>query len=345
MADDATTGSGPEDRQDLRLVLRAATMYHLEGATHAEIARRLGVSRPTAGRLVARARAHGFVRVVFDVPDHLASAVHTDLESRLEQTYGLDEAVVIDDDLDGYPPAALASLGRATAGVLARRLRPDDTLGFTWGPETAATAAALSRAAGCSRVVQLDGALGGHDFQTGVAHTFAQLTRRLAAQPVDLIAPLFADADTVAALSRDSRISQALRIGAGADVMVYGCGTLEPTATLMRGSFIDPADVDELRRAGAVGEIGGRFYDAEGRAVHPGLGERTVSAPLDAVRACATTVLASGGRTHRDAMRGALVGGLATVLVTDVASAEWLLESRDVPTDDAADGTHATHPA
>lgn len=342
MADDSAKGLGPEDRQDLRLVLRAATMYHLEGATHAEIARRLGVSRPTAGRLVARARQHGFVRIVFDVPDHLASTVHTELESALEQQYGLDEVVVIDEVLDDYPPAALASLGRATAGVLTRRLHPSDTLGFTWGPETAATAAALSRAAGCRRVVQLDGALGGHDFQTGVAHTFAQLTRRLAAEPVDLIAPLFADADTVTALGRDSRISQALRIGAGADLMVYGCGTLEPTATLMRGAFIDAADVEELRASGAVGEIGGRFYDAEGRGVHPGLGERTVSAPLDAVRACATTVLASGGATHREAIRGALVGGLATVLVTDVASAQWLADARDdAPTDHLV----PTHPA
>lgn len=317
--------SGSDDGQDLRLVLRAATMYHLEGATHAEIARRLGVSRPTAGRLVARARALGLVRIVFDVPEHLARTVHTELEADLEELYDLDEVVVIEEDLDHYRPAALATLGRAAAAVLARRLRPSDTLGFTWGPETSATSAALtSRTGGCRRVVQLDGALGGHDFQTGAAHTFAQLTRRLDAEAVNLIAPLFADVETVRALTRDSRLSQALQIGADADAMVFGCGTLGPLATLMRGAFIDPRDVDQLRDAGAVGEIGGKFYDEQGRPVHPGLSERTVSVPLDAIRACPTTVLVSGGEPHREAIRGALVGGLATVLVTDVTTARWL---------------------
>ena len=52
--------STPRDRastpQDLRLALRAATLYYLDGLTQAEIASRLGVSRPTAGRLIARAK-------------------------------------------------------------------------------------------------------------------------------------------------------------------------------------------------------------------------------------------------------------------------------------------------
>ena len=37
-------GASPED---LRLALRAATLYYLDGLTQAEIAGRLGVSRPT----------------------------------------------------------------------------------------------------------------------------------------------------------------------------------------------------------------------------------------------------------------------------------------------------------
>ena len=49
--------------EDLRLALRAATLYYLDGLTQAEIASRLGVSRPTAGRLVARAKARGLVRI------------------------------------------------------------------------------------------------------------------------------------------------------------------------------------------------------------------------------------------------------------------------------------------
>ena len=68
--------STPRDRasspEDLRLALRAATLYYLDGLTQAEIASRLGVSRPTAGRLIARAKARGLVRIEVVVPSRHA---------------------------------------------------------------------------------------------------------------------------------------------------------------------------------------------------------------------------------------------------------------------------------
>ena len=81
--------------EDVRLALRAATMYHLEGATQAEIAAKLGVSRPTAGRLLARARTQGLVRVEIMVPPELEGSVNTELESKLEKHFGLAEVLIV----------------------------------------------------------------------------------------------------------------------------------------------------------------------------------------------------------------------------------------------------------
>lgn len=84
--------------------------------------------------------------------------------------------------------------------------------------------------------------------------------------------------------------------------------------------------LDELVELGAVGEIGGRFYDANGDAVASSLVDRTVSVPpLDAVRACPTSILVSGGEHRQESILGALRGGYTTILVTDVATAEWLV--------------------
>src|SRR5260370_35046332 len=74
--------STPQDRastpEDLRLALRAATLYYLDGLTQAEIASRLGVSRPTAGRLVARAKAKGLGRVEVVVPPAMSDGLRAD---------------------------------------------------------------------------------------------------------------------------------------------------------------------------------------------------------------------------------------------------------------------------
>src|SRR5258705_12244758 len=84
--------STPQDRastpEDLRLALRAATLYYLDGLTQAEIASRLGVSRPTAGRLVARAKAKGLVRIEVVLPPDMRDHLPADAERGLEQRYG-----------------------------------------------------------------------------------------------------------------------------------------------------------------------------------------------------------------------------------------------------------------
>ena len=319
----------PSASDDVRLALRAATLYHLEGATQAEIAAKLGISRPTAGRLIARARAQGLVRIEISVPDDLAAAVHTELERDLERCFGLTEVVVIGAVPDGSP-AGYQPLGRAAVGVLARRLHEGDTLGFTWGPETVAVAQALgSRSARCASVVQLDGSMSTADYQTGVDYTLGTCATQLQATPVRLHAPLYADPATVTALHQDSMMSRALEAGRTAAAMMFGVGPVSKITTLFEGSFIDSAMLDELRELGAVGEIGGRFYKRDGSDVDNSLATRTVSVPLDAVRTCPSTVLVSGGELKHEAILGAVNGGLAKVLVTDVDTARWLLEQKE----------------
>lgn len=311
--------------QDLRLLVRAATMYHLEGLTQAEVAARLGLSRPTAGRLIARARAQGLVRVVIDAPPHLAGSIHTDEERELEAAFGLKEALIIDQLADGTQTADSA-LGRAGASVLIRRLEPNSTLGFTWGPETVAVADSITpRSASCRRVVQMDGSMTSVEYHTGVDHALSRFAERLGAQPLRLVAPLYADPDTVKALQRDSILSQSFKAAEEADVMVFGVGSVTTSTTLFEGAYIDAAILDELTGLGAVGEIGGRFYDKDGVTVESSLVDRTVSVPLEAVRSCPTTMLISGGTHRRESILGALRGGLATTVITDLGTAHWLI--------------------
>ncbi len=325
----ATVPSRPGMPDDVRLALRAAQLYHLEGATQAEIAAKLGVSRPTAGRLIARARAQGLVRIEISLPDDLRDTVHTELERELETAFGLTEAVVLRDVPDGSP-SGLQPLARAAVAVLTRRLQPRDTLGFTWGPETIAVAHELhTKTTRCTFVVQLDGSMTSGDYQTGVEYTLGRCATYLQATPVRLHAPLYADPATVTALEQDSVLGKPMALGRHAEVMMFGVGTVSTATTLFEGSYLDTAILDELRGLGAVGEIGGRFFRADGGDVMGSLAARTVSVDLDAVRACPATLLIAGGAAKHEATLGALRGGLAKILVTDIECARWLLEQKE----------------
>jgi deoxyribonucleoside regulator len=317
------------NREDLRLALRAATLYYLDGLTQAEIANRLGVSRPTAGRLIGRAKAKGLVRIEVVVPPDMRDNLHADEERELELRFGLTEAVVAGSGIDvGAPgrPAAFASVGRAAAALLTRRLSPSDVMGFTWGPETVAVATALSPGvASCRAVVQLDGAMSTATYQTGTEFILGRCADVLRAETIRLPAPLYADPSTVASMRSDSVISRTLEAGRHADVMIFGIGAASTAGTLFEGSYLDTRMLDELVSQGAVGEIGGRFFDADGTPVKTELQHRAVSVPLEDVKACQKTILISSGEAKHHATLGALRGKLARLLVCDIDCARWLL--------------------
>src|SRR5690625_7712176 len=72
---------------DLQMLHRAASAYYRDDLRQAEIADRLGISRPSVSKLLAEARRIGMVRFeVLDVP----TADVTDLERRLRELLGSD---------------------------------------------------------------------------------------------------------------------------------------------------------------------------------------------------------------------------------------------------------------
>jgi deoxyribonucleoside regulator len=269
------------------------------------------------------------VRIDVVVPPDMRDDLHADEERELEQRYGLTEAVVAGHGIDVGAhgrPAAYASVGRAAAALLMRRLSPDDVLGFTWGPEQVAVADALvPGVASCRAVVQLDGAMSTAAYQTGTEFILGRCADMLRATTIRLPAPLYADPSTVVSMRSDSLISRTLEAGRRADVMLFGVGAVSTSTTLFEGSFVDTKMLDELVSLGAVGEIGGRFFDADGTPVDTELQQRAVSVPLEDVRTCDKTILISSGATKHHATLGALRGKLARLLVCDIDCARWLL--------------------
>ena len=94
----------------------------------------------------------------------------------------------------------------------------------------------------------------------------------------------------------------------------------------MLDGFLTGAEIDDLRRAGAVGEIVGWAYDAEGRLIDSDLMQRVASPPIPS-RESTLVIAAAMGPAKREAIRAALRGGLVNGLITDTETAEFLLES------------------
>jgi DNA-binding transcriptional regulator LsrR (DeoR family) len=88
---------------------------------------------------------------------------------------------------------------------------------------------------------------------------------------------------------------------------------------------LGPADLDRVRKAGAVGEILGRFYDKAGDEVQTPFRQRVVSIGLEELRRVKRVLAVVAGGNRAAAIRAAVRGGLVKSLVIDDEGAKALL--------------------
>lgn len=310
---------------ELRLIARVARMYYGENLTQSAIARQLSLSQASVSRLLKRAHDEEIVHISIDVP----RGTFPDLEDRLRERYGIDEAIVADCDED-REEAILSSIGEAAAHFLESTLKDGEVVGISSWSQTLLRMVdnihPMKRVA-ASKVVQTLGGMG----NPGVEIHATQLTTRLArltqAEPILLSAPGVA-ASTAGrlVLVGDPFVRSALEEFRNITLALLGIGAVQPSEVLARsGNVFTHEELEGLARRGAVGDISLRFFDAQGRAVVAPLDERVIGMTLDEIKAIPRVVGLAGGSRKVDAIRGALLGRYVDVLITDRFTAAKLV--------------------
>jgi DNA-binding transcriptional regulator LsrR (DeoR family) len=111
-----------------------------------------------------------------------------------------------------------------------------------------------------------------------------------------------------------------------ARVALVGLGTLANSVFVERGT-LDAAMIRELERAGAVGEVCGRFFDARGQECATAWRDRVISVQLSQLRKIPLVVAIVSGTDRTAAIEAAVQGDLIKGLVIDEAGATTLLAS------------------
>jgi lsr operon transcriptional repressor len=318
------TRRSPARRADPELIGKSARLHYEFGLTHREISEMLGVSRVKVTRLLAQARDMGMVQITVNSD----ASPYALLETQLVQRFGLDAAVVVPTFADA--PRLHGAVARGAAGYLQRVLRDGMTITIGLSRTLAlmpdhivaparvdATFVPLS--GGLSRTRQ---AVNAHESTERLAQLFGGRAEHLHAPVV------MGSSELARALRREPAIARALDQAANADLALVGIGGMQPaTMNLLAAGDITREEFAELRAAGAVGDIGGRFFDDRGRQVVHELNDRLIGLTLDEIQRIGARIAAASGDEKHAAMRAALRAGLVTVLVTDAAMAAWLLDA------------------
>lgn len=305
--------------------IEAVKLYYQQGLSQAEVAARMGLSRPTVAKLLAHGRERGFVTIEIHDPREEAS----EIALRLEKCFGL-ASVRVAHGRDITEGEAIEQVGRVGADVVTQLVRDGMSVGISWGRTMSALAAHLTRAPRQGvRVVQLKG---GTSFSERATHDF-EIMRAFCeafdAQPRYLPLPvIFQDTAMLSIVRRDRAIERVLQEGRGVDVAVFTVGALGREALSLNLGQLEDDEVEALLRD-AVGDACSRFFTREGGVALEAVDRRTVGITLEDLRARPVRVLVAGGRVKAEALDTALHMGLATHLVVDQGLALALLERQE----------------
>lgn len=315
--------SEAENRGPAWLVQAAliARRFYLDGLSKVEIADELGLSRFKVARILEDAHDLGLIEVRVQLPAH----IDAELSAAVREHFGLRRAVVVERPDEGGS-SVRDTLGRLAADLLAELVTADDVLGLTCSRTVAATTQALRSLAPC-RVVQLTGTLAGPDVAAGSVESVRQAAVVGGGKAFPIYAPMILpDAATARALSGESAIQQA--IGQFSDISIAMVAVGAWSAELSTAwEAVGARERTQATKAGAVGEIGARLFDAGGRPVRSSIDDRVLGVTLDQLRRIPEVIgLAHDGR-RADAVRAALVSGVIDTLVCDADLGRSLLPS------------------
>ncbi|WP_300268753.1 sugar-binding transcriptional regulator, partial [Microbacterium sp.] len=265
---------------------------------------------------------HGIVRIEIIHP----RARRLPLERELRQAFGLNDAVVVPssaDELTGSQRVATAA-----ADYLAK-LRPvPRTLGISWGRTLQQIAEALPEQwASGVEVVQINGGVTVNR-RSGMASATATTIAQKANGAVTLLPSpaILEQATTRRAIEDDRLVAGILDQARGADALVFSVGPVDASSVLVSGGYMSAAAMSALEEKGAVGDVLGRYIDADGHIVDHELDERTLGLTLDDLRQAATSILVASGAAKRAACRAVVTNRYCSVLVTDEETAHDLLQ-------------------
>jgi DNA-binding transcriptional regulator LsrR (DeoR family) len=295
-------------------------LYYVEGMTQEQIARFMNISRAKVIRLLASARDNGIVRI--RIEDRASEQIA--LERQLVAAFGLADAVVVPAPADEAEITTV--VGHAAGTYLTDQIKDGMSIGVGWGATLHMSLKALGGQP-CQRlsVVSLLGGMT-HSRAVNPSAVARRIADAFGADCYQLTAPVMVADETVrAALWSEPGLRELLERARRVDLALVSVGDVSEEATLFRQGLLPRSALASLQAAGAVGDVLCHFIDAGGKVVDHPVNRRVVAVDLDDLRRVPRIVVAAGGRRKVAAIRAALKGTGAGVLITEEGAARGLL--------------------
>lgn len=291
-----------------------ARLHYVGDLSQVRIARQLGMSTATISRLLARARAEGIVRI--EVRELTAPE---DLAKRLADALGLVRVSVSQVPQASLPGGLSVPLGRILTEAA---LAPGAVVAIGWGRAVCAVIEAGLPSIPGVHVVPATGGLQQQAPHFQINEFVRVAAARIGGVPHFLHAPYLPSTGARALFLSDPAIASTVALWERIDVAVMGIG-LPPALTPPEASV---ATASEQRLTEVAGDVLRHYFDAAGTIVEWEGEARMIAVSADQLRRAALCIGVAAGRAKAGAIVGAARARLINALVTDVPTAEAIVD-------------------
>ena len=139
-----------------------------------------------------------------------------------------------------------------------------------------------------------------------------------------IYAPLFVkNKELKESLIQDDTIEKTLQLAENADVILTSVGSIEYKSW---ENYLGENTFQVLGKKGAIGHIGGHFYNIHGQEIETSLSDRMIGISYEDLKKCKNVICIASGEAKAKAIAGALRGDLINTLIIDSVCGEKLIE-------------------
>ena len=313
-------------KRNASLIAEICRMHYLDNLSQDKISSDLRISKSAVSRLLKEGREKGIVTFhIKDYEDRLDS-----LENKLERSFKLKEAVVVSDKGINSEEAIKEKVGRATALLLQRRVRENDTIAVSWGTTLAKVVKALHPYLQLN--IEAVPLVGGIDITGRDIHS-NEIARRVSeafkGRYYVLNAPIFvSNLQTKEAFEKEKSIKAVIDKAKSADIAVVGIGCPnKQSSTMIKRGYFPVKGFTELTDKGVIGDICTNFFNIQGNIIKFPLQNKMIGLGLKELKHIPIVIGVASGEDKKEAILGALRGGHVNIIVTNERVAEYLINN------------------
>ncbi|WP_100332290.1 sugar-binding transcriptional regulator [Bacillus xiapuensis] len=244
------------------------------------------------------------------------------MEENLKKRYGLEEVAIVHGDSD-QSAWVKKELGAACARSIKSRLLAKNIIAVTGGTTMREAARAMTPNLAEGKELIFVPARGGigTDVQNQANSIVAEMALNTDGVHKVLYAPDQISQQAYQTMLQEPAIKEVLDLIKRSNIILHGIGE---AMTMAKRRHTSAEDMDKIRKARAVSEAFGYYFDEKGRVIHK---VDTIGLQLQDLADAGDVVAVAGGASKGRAIRSYLQGTpKATVLITDEAAAKRLLQ-------------------